>query len=385
MPIDSCQHHQNPSKSECVLSRYTSSLKEGSIENGGAHSSPARGLATSRRFPLDQIPPRTCVSRIQLPPNKPRILLLPTPTNPRFQAGALAGLTVDFSLYPLDTLKTRLQANFRSSADPRATILPHHTVSGTIRSIYAGLPSALLGSMPSAASFFLVYDGVKRTLLKHTSRQSQATQSAVHMLASSLGEISACAVRVPTEVIKQRAQAGLFGGSSLLVLKDILSFRHQRNGYRTVLKELYQGGGVTIMREIPFTIIQFSLWEYFKSSYSSYRHRQYGREEGLVTAAESALFGSAAGAVAAGVTTPLDVLKTRIMLTRRQHGEKRIAISPLKILTQIRRDEGVSGLFRGFGPRVAWISIGGAIFLGTYQWASNSLGSKANDVAAERI
>jgi hypothetical protein len=41
-----------------------------------------------------------------------------------------------------------------------------------------------------------------------------------------MGEISACAVRVPTEVIKQRAQAGLFGGSTLLALKDILSLRH---------------------------------------------------------------------------------------------------------------------------------------------------------------
>lgn len=299
------------------------------------------------------------------------------------QAGAVAGLTVDVSLYPLDTLKTRLQ----STRQHGAKILPRYTLTGTLRSIYAGLPSVLLGSMPSAACFFLVYDGVKRSLLTpqvtETSSTSQGRASilykpSVHMLASSLGEIAACAIRVPTEVVKQRAQAGYFSGSSLLALQDILAFRHQRNGYRTVVSELYRGGGITILREIPFTILQFSLWEYLKSSYSVYQSKQHKREEGLVTAAESAVFGSLAGAIAAGVTTPLDVLKTRIMLQRRTHGQARTGgTQVIRLLAQIKQEEGMRGLFRGFGPRVAWISVGGAIFLGTYQWASNTLGRQA--------
>jgi solute carrier family 25 S-adenosylmethionine transporter 26 len=233
--------------------------------------------------------------------------------------------------------------------------------------------------MPSAASFFLVYDGVKRSLLNSESRHlstssegppSRLYESSVHMLASSLGEIAACAIRVPTEVVKQRAQAGYFSGSSLLALQDILAFRHQRNGYRTVVRELYRGGGITILREIPFTILQFSLWEYLKSSYSIYQHKEYKR----------ALLGSVAAAVAAGFTTPLDVLKTRIMLQRRVHGEARArGMQVIGLFSQIRREEGMRGLFRGFGPRVAWISVGGAIFLGTYQWAWNRLSSQAGD------
>lgn len=228
--------------------------------------------------------------------------------------------------------------------------------------------------MPSAASFFLVYDGVKRSILSRNRTLSRTAESSVHMLASSLGEIAACAIRVPTEVVKQRAQAGLFGGSSLLALQDILAFRHQRNGYAVMVRELYSGAGVTIMREIPFTIVQFSLWEYFKSSYSIYQHEKHGRKRGMVTALESALFGSAAGAIAAGATTPLDVLKTRIMLRRREHGDKSARAGAFQVLSQIRKDEGMQGLFRGFGPRIAWISTGGAIFLGTYQWAWNTLG-----------
>lgn len=273
--------------------------------------------------------------------------------------------------------------------------------------MYAGLPSALLGSMPSAALFFVVYDGTNRyftpTSTASTDRPSHAYL--IHPLSSSLGEIAACAVRVPTEVIKQRAQADpFFRGSSLAALKDILALRHRHKshglnhiptvsskpsfrGMYTVIRELYRGGGVTIMREIPFTIVQFTLWEQLKTSWSAYRHQRHGRAKGAVTATESAIFGSTAGAVAAGLTTPLDVLKTRIMLARkgqdeidnpeaRSSGEGKPTLrpGPAQIMRQIYRDEGVAGLFRGFGPRVAWISVGGAIFLGTYQWAWNTLG-----------
>ena len=308
-------------------------------------------------------------------------------------AGALAGLTVDFSLYPLDTVKTRLQSQLlQKTRHGVSTLTPRHTLTGTIRSMYAGLPSALLGSMPSAASFFVVYDGVKRSLLPapnttasnppaQTTTTASASASAIHMLASTLGEIAACAIRIPTDVIKQRAQAGLFNGSSRLALMDILALRHRQihpdGGYWTVLRELYRGGGVTVMREIPFTIVQFSLWEYFKAAYSERQALRFHREEGLVTATESAAFGSAAGAVAAGLTTPLDVLKTNLMLDRRAHeGQSVKREGTGRILARIRREEGWRGLFKGFGPRVAWISVGGAIFLGTYQWAWNTLGEE---------
>ncbi|KAL2402562.1 Mitochondrial S-adenosylmethionine carrier protein [Exophiala dermatitidis] len=314
-------------------------------------------------------------------------------------AGAVAGLTVDFSLYPLDTIKTRLQSNVlhnnhgSSSTSPTSRILPRHTLRGTLRSMYAGLPSAMLGSMPSAAFFFLVYDGVKRSLTTTSTHSIPHTPTYAHMLASSLGEIAACAIRVPTEVVKQRAQAGLFGGSSSLAFQDILSLRHTE-GYTTMVRELYRGGGITIMREIPFTIVQFSLWEYFKEEWSAKQTRDKNREEGHVTAAESAVFGSVAGAVAAGLTTPLDVLKTRIMLARRETtkpvtsggtatadttigtGPVRARAGPVKVLQDILRVEGPSGLFRGIVPRIGWISTGGAIFLGTYQYVWNMLASE---------
>jgi solute carrier family 25 S-adenosylmethionine transporter 26 len=307
----------------------------------------------------------------------------PSPPPPPFQtallAGALAGTTVDLSLFPLDTLKTRLQSSAGFFA------------SGGFRGIYRGVGSALVGSAPGAAFFFCTYEASKSFFLSTSTTTSHGGGGGPvleHMLAASAGEIAACAVRVPTEVIKQRAQAGQHGGSSASALRHILGLRHRSSvGFAGMWRELYRGWGITVMREVPFTILQFPLWEALKA-WGRERKVRTGRGlfgdvttttgqggggggggGGEVSAAESALYGSIAGGVAAGVTTPLDVLKTRIMLSTRRE-------SMVEIVRTILKENGIRPFFAGIGPRVMWISAGGAIFLGSYQWAVNSLEKK---------
>jgi solute carrier family 25 S-adenosylmethionine transporter 26 len=41
--------------------------------------------------------------------------------------------------------------------------------------------------------------------------------------------------------------------------------------------------------------------------------------------------------------------------------------------TEIYRREGVSALFAGVVPRTLWISAGGAVFLGAYEWTVSTL------------
>jgi len=274
------------------------------------------------------------------------------------QAGALAGTTVDLSLYPIDTLKTRLQ----SSAG--------FAQSGGFRGIYAGVGSALVGSAPGAALFFVSYESIKALLKRRREADAQSgnpgkqeplrtwAEPVEHMVAASAGEVAACAVRVPTEVVKQRAQA-VQAPSSLAALRSILHLRRSV-GLRGVWGEMYRGWSITVMREVPFTVIQFPLWEGMKE----WRMSTTGTR--TATAVESGVFGSLAGAVAAGVTTPLDVLKTRMMLAR-----ERQALVPLTM--QILKESGPKAFFAGIGPRILWISAGGAIFLGSYQWAYNTL------------
>ncbi|KAL2132399.1 hypothetical protein VTI74DRAFT_3876 [Chaetomium olivicolor] len=298
----------------------------------------------------------------------------PPPFQTALLAGALAGTTVDLSLFPLDTLKTRLQSSSGFFA------------SGGFRGIYRGVGSAVVGSAPGAAFFFCTYEATKSFLSStayfqhHPGKGSSAVE---HMAAASAGEIAACAVRVPTEVVKQRAQAGQHGGSSARSLMYILR-QHGSVGVVGVWRELYRGWGITVMREVPFTILQFPLWEALKA-WGRERRARTGRGlfgdvgvhpvgvsnpgaavRGEVSAAESALYGSISGGVAAGLTTPLDVLKTRVMLSTERE-------SMVTIVRTILRENGIRPFFAGIGPRVMWISAGGAIFLGSYQWAVNAL------------
>ena len=254
-------------------------------------------------------------------------------------AGGVAGTAVDVTLFPLDTIKTRLQS---SGGFAQA---------GGFRNIYAGLGPAALGSAPNAALFFTTYEMTK-THLESRFMPSESQRPLVHMASASLGEIAACLIRVPVEVIKQRRQANSSGASSMSVFKTAL----EHEG----LRGLYRGYLTTVLREIPFSLIQFPLWEWFKAKWAE---TQKGKE---LQPWQSSCCGALAGGISAGVTTPLDVAKTRIMLAEPGTEIARRAAT-IFTLRHVYRNQGFRGLFSGVVPRVMWISIGGAVFFGVYE------------------
>ncbi|XP_072438599.1 mitochondrial S-adenosylmethionine carrier protein isoform X2 [Chiloscyllium punctatum] len=233
-------------------------------------------------------------------------------------AGGLAGMCVDLTLFPLDTIKTRLQSQqgFYNA--------------GGFRGIYAGVPSAALGSFPNAALFFVTYDCTKSVLgLCVSTKQAPI----VHMIAASLGEVAACLIRVPSEVVKQRAQAYPSLGTYKVFLDTI-----RQEG----ILGFYRGYGSTVKRE--------AVWSW--------------KQNRAVDSWQAAVCGAFAGASAAAVTTPLDLAKTRIMLAKT--GTTTASGKVLPVLKNIWETQGISGLFSGIVPRVTWISFGGFLFLGTY-------------------
>uniref|UniRef100_A0A672SX10 Mitochondrial S-adenosylmethionine carrier protein n=1 Tax=Sinocyclocheilus grahami TaxID=75366 RepID=A0A672SX10_SINGR len=241
-------------------------------------------------------------------------------------AGGCAGMCVDLTLFPLDTIKTRLQSQ------------QGFYKAGGFRGVYAGVPSAAIGSFPNAAAFFVTYESTKSLFTGYS-----ATNLApiTHMLAASLGEIVACLIRVPTEVVKQRTQAN----PSL-------------NTYRVLLN--------TLQEEvcIPFSLVQFPLWEYLKAVW-------WRRQGGRLDSWQAAVCGALAGGVAAFVTTPLDVAKTWIMLA--EAGTSTASGNIPKVLYEVWRSRGIPGLFAGSIPRVTFISMGGFIFLGAYEKVRRTL------------
>ncbi|XP_039493135.1 S-adenosylmethionine mitochondrial carrier protein homolog [Drosophila santomea] len=264
-------------------------------------------------------------------------------------AGGVAGMVVDIALFPIDTVKTRLQSELGFWR------------AGGFRGIYKGLAPAAAGSAPTAALFFCTYECGKQFLSSVTQTKDSPY---VHMAAASAAEVLACLIRVPVEIAKQRSQTLLGNKQSGL---QILLRAYRTEGLK---RGLYRGFGSTIMREIPFSLIQFPLWEYFKLQWTPLT----GFESSPFSVA---LCGAVAGGISAGLTTPLDVVKTRIMLAERESLNRRR--SARRILHGIYLERGFSGLFAGFVPRVLWITLGGAFFFGFYDLTTRVLGATSTD------
>jgi len=260
-------------------------------------------------------------------------------------AGGCAGTSVDVALHPLDTLRTRLQS-------PEG-----FWKAGAFKGVYRGILSATLGSAPGAAAFFSTYETMKSVLKRLGSgSQEHWTQ---HAFASSCGEVAACLIRVPTSIVTQRMQVGQFNSFT-----EAVTATYASQG----LRSFYVGYGTTVAREIPFAFIQFPIYERFKATWASFQ----GRETNAV---QGAACGSVAGAIAGGLTTPLDVAKTRIMLERPAEGQAKKYSGTISSMQTIASEEGMLALYKGISPRVTWITIGGFIFFGAYESATKALWS----------
>ncbi|TNN20449.1 S-adenosylmethionine mitochondrial carrier protein, partial [Schistosoma japonicum] len=254
-----------------------------------------------------------------------------------------AGLSVDLALFPIDTIKTRLQS--------------HNNVrrTGSFR-LFAGLPAVAIGSAPGAAAFFLTYEAVKdacKNLGIHPMVQSTVS--------ACIAEVVACVIRVPCEVVKQRTQNQPSHSVSTVFLQTLRS---------EGIRGFYRGYVSTLSREIPFSVIQYPIWE--KLRYITIEWNRKSIRSSDVTdltliqlkAWQSAMCGCLAGTIAGALTTPLDVAKTRIMLA-----EPNSNFASGHIIYAIRtifQENGIRGLFSGLIPRISLLSIGGAIFLGIY-------------------
>eukprot|EP00571_Detonula_confervacea_P016927 CAMPEP_0172302652 /NCGR_PEP_ID=MMETSP1058-20130122/4315_1 /TAXON_ID=83371 /ORGANISM="Detonula confervacea, Strain CCMP 353" /LENGTH=267 /DNA_ID=CAMNT_0013013203 /DNA_START=74 /DNA_END=874 /DNA_ORIENTATION=+ len=259
-----------------------------------------------------------------------------TPFITSLVAGGLAGTSVDLALFPIDTLKTRLQS-------------PHgFLAAGGFRGVYRGVMAAAAGSSPGAALFFGTYETMKPVISKvqHGYLGESASPALTHMIAASIGEAAACLVRVPTEVIKSKMQTNAAGASTLSsTLKLVLSEKDGRAFASSVFGGLYRGYGITLVREVPFAFIQFPLYERLKV--------EWGKIQGYdASPLQAATCGSFAGAIAAAITTPLDVVKTRLMLGSDKNG---VPYKGAKdVVNRLITEEGSLVLLSGVQPRVMW-------------------------------
>ena len=270
----------------------------------------------------------------------------------------MAAVTVDLLVYPLDTIKTRFQS-------------PAHRHLPLFRGLYQGLAPAVLATIPSSGLFFSVYEGV-RGILPSSSAGVAAPLS--NSAASACAEACSCLILTPAEVIKQNAQVLERTSSSSSNGSGSSGSRGSRTGQSSVVRafrsirtwrDLWTGYGALVARNLPYTALQMPLFELLKP-----RLLPRAPADGGASVPETVLWAGIAagssGSVAALVTTPIDVVKTRVMLSAGRPRAKRMGVSA--VVKDVLRDEGFfRGLWRGGGLRCLWTFIGSGLFLGTYE------------------
>ncbi|KAJ9666429.1 Fe(2+) transporter [Coniosporium apollinis] len=271
-------------------------------------------------------------------------------------AGAFAGIAEHSVMYPVDLLKTRMQiinpsptALYSGLSNAMVTIT---RVEG-FRTLWKGLSSVVLGAGPAHAVYFATYEAVK-----HAAGGNRGGKEEHHPFAAALSGASATiasdALMNPFDVVKQRMQ---LQGSVYKTIGQCARDVFRREGFTA----FYVSYPTTLCMTVPFTATQFVAYESLSKAinptgkYDPYTH---------CTA------GALAGGVAAGITTPLDVIKT-LLQTRGTAAdpELRNARGLWEAASIIRRRDGYRGFFRGLKPRIITTMPSTAICWSAYEMA----------------
>ncbi|PQE06368.1 hypothetical protein CJF32_00002095 [Rutstroemia sp. NJR-2017a WRK4] len=327
-------------------------------------------------------------------------------------AGAFAAFTVDLLVYPLDTLKTRFQSPdyHKIYYDASKNVINRGLL---FRGLYQGVGSVILITIPSSGAFFTSYEAFKSGLTRANQSLGKSgaplvPQAFVHSAASAAAELVSCFILTPAEVLKQNAQmiqqpahssksASSTAFSPSVTMQALKQFKKP--------SQLWRGYTALAARNLPFTAMQFPMFEHMRVRIQDYRKKKGIYTNSLFeTAMITAVSAGSAGSLAAIVTTPVDVVKTRIMLAAAGEGSEEEARkkieeakkkgqsldkladkkgvtrkSSLTVAREVIAEAGVKGLFRGAVLRAAWTALGSGLYLGVYESGKVWLGDRSDD------
>lgn len=254
-------------------------------------------------------------------------------------AAGVARCVSIFSMFPVDTIKTRLQMG-QSNAF-------------SFDGLYKGVGGSLFGQVPYGVLTFGSYEMYKKTFLE---RFPNVKPAFIYALAAICGDITGSGWLCPSEVVKQQTQAGMYASTG-----DAVRGIFEKKGFAG----FYQGYMGGLARDVPFRVAQLVSFEITKNFYLRSKRKASSSSQGdkvNLSAAESAICGAVAGSISAAITSPLDRIKTLLMTDSVAYGG-----TVGSCISKIWRDEGVAGLFQGMAPRVVYIAPSVAIFFIAYE------------------
>ena len=236
-----------------------------------------------------------------------------------------------------------------------------------MRTLYRGLVPTLVMSVPSTVIYFLGYESMReRTSKLFTSLGVQEDVLAVTapLLSGSIARIMAATAISPIELLRTKMQYhGPHG--SISAVAGIVSQALRREGPGLLWKGLVP----TLWRDVPFSGIYWVGLESIRRRLNSRADRWGWEWKPMREFVVSFTAGAISGMLAAALTTPFDVAKTRRQVSLAHHSPS-TPIGPYSLLGQLKeiwRTEGAKGLTRGIVPRVAKVAPACAIMISSYE------------------
>ncbi|KAM6996366.1 mitoferrin-1 [Passerculus sandwichensis] len=281
-------------------------------------------------------------------------------------AGAVAGIMEHTIMYPVDSVKTRMQslqphprAQYRGVFEALRRMVSTEGLWRPLR----GIDVTMLGAGPAHALYFACYESTKKSLSDLL--QPGGNSHLANGIAGSAATLLHDAVMNPAEVVKQRLQ--MFNSPYTSVLGCVRTV-HRTEG----LGAFYRSYTTQLTMNVPFQAIHFITYELVQEHLNP--HRQYHPQSHIVA-------GAVAGAVAAAATTPLDVCKTLL------NTQENTALSSLKIrghlsgmanaFSTVYQLGGLPGFFKGVQARVIYQMPSTAIAWSVYEFFKYFLTKRA--------
>lgn len=258
-------------------------------------------------------------------------------------AGACAGIMEHIVMYPVDTIKTRMQSLSHSSNSISGVMREMVRQEGFFRPL-RGASAVVIGAGPAHALYFSSYEFTKEALAK-----MKINGNLSYVISAASATLIHDAISNPTEVIKQRLQ---MYDSPYKTVVECARKVYQHEGF----KAFYRSYTTQLVMNVPYHAIHFSTYEFFQEILN--KERKYSPMVHVVA-------GGAAGATAAAFTTPLDVCKTLLNTQEEGVGMTRGLFDAIR---KVYRVAGMAGFFKGIQARVLYQMPATAVCWSTYEF-----------------
>lgn len=275
----------------------------------------------------------------------------PLPFVYQFGAGAIAGVSEILVMYPLDMVKTRMQlqvsgghgTHYTGVVDCLKKIISRE---GPTR-LYKGISSPILMEAPKRATKFACNDEFQK-IYKRLFGSDRVTQKISILAGASAGCCEAFVV-VPFELVKIRLQnvSSTYNGP-IDVIKNII----QKEG----IFAMYNGLESTLWRHGIWNAGYFGIIFQIRSLLPVAKTKSQQTKNDLIA-------GTIGGTLGSIMSTPFDVVKSRVQNTAVIAGVERKYNWSLPSLMTIYKEEGFKALYKGFVPKVLRLGPGGGILL----------------------